>query len=92
MKRSFAPFPTRRGGTQAGHLIGSGGREARTAPSWGLHADQWLPSVTRTRGAVWPPQPPAAADLTVMGCTLVQTFVSFLAQEHNHPPNPISIG
>jgi hypothetical protein len=26
MKRSFAPFPTRRGGTQAGHLIGSGGR------------------------------------------------------------------
>ena len=24
MKRSFAPFPTRRGGTQAGHLIGSG--------------------------------------------------------------------
>ena len=34
MKRSFAPFPTRRGGTQAGHLIGSGGREARTAPSW----------------------------------------------------------
>ena len=33
MKRSFAPFPTRRGGTQAGHLIGGGGREARTAPS-----------------------------------------------------------
>ena len=34
MKRSFAPFPARLGGTQAGHLIGSGGREARTAPSW----------------------------------------------------------
>ena len=31
--RSFAPFPTRRGGTQAGHPIDSGGREARTAPS-----------------------------------------------------------
>ena len=41
-ERSFAPFPTRRGGTQAGHPIGGGGREARTADSaiLGLHADQ----------------------------------------------------
>ena len=43
MKRSFAPFPTRRGGTQAGHLIGSGGREARTAPSWG-HTTRLTPT------------------------------------------------